>query len=127
MAILLRSSKGSALTHTELDANFTTLETADLDSAAVSAIAQSLDNVLPILDSANVTAIASGLDTALPILDSAAVSTIAGDLDTALPILDSADVALIRDAGGYILLATLKTEVAASVDFADFQTRIAAL
>jgi|SRR5210317_19066 len=28
---------------------------------------------------------------------------------------------------GYVSLATLKTEVAASIDFADFQTRIAAL
>ena len=127
MAILLRSDKGSALTHPELDANFTTLQSADLDSAAVSLIAQSLDNALPILDSADVTAIASGLDTALPILDSATISTIASGLDTALPILDSADVTAIRDAGGYITLTDLQLVVDSSLDFADFKTRIAAL
>lgn len=127
MAITLRNTKGTALTHTELDANFTTLENADFDSADVTAIAQSLDNALPILDAADVTAIASGLDAALPILDSAAVSTIAGNLDSAQTILDSADVTAIRDAGGYITLATLQTVVDSSLDFADFKTRIAAL
>ena len=40
MAITLRNTKGTALTHVELDANFTTLQNADLDSAAVTAIAQ---------------------------------------------------------------------------------------
>ena len=40
MAITLRNTKGTALTHVELDANFTTLQNADLDSAAVSAIVQ---------------------------------------------------------------------------------------
>jgi len=44
MAITLRNSKGTALTHVELDANFTTLQNADLDSAAVTSIAQALDN-----------------------------------------------------------------------------------
>ena len=44
MAIILRNSKGTALTHVELDANFTTLQNADLDSAAVTSIAQALDN-----------------------------------------------------------------------------------
>ena len=38
MAITLRNIKGTALTHVELDANFTTLQNADLDSAAVTAI-----------------------------------------------------------------------------------------
>ena len=40
MAITLRNTKGTALTHVELDANFTTLQNADLDSAAVTSIAQ---------------------------------------------------------------------------------------
>ena len=44
MAITLRNTKGTALTHVELDANFTTLQNADLDSAAVASIAQALDN-----------------------------------------------------------------------------------
>ena len=44
MAITLRNTKGTALTHVELDANFTTLQNADLDSAAVTSIAQALDN-----------------------------------------------------------------------------------
>ena len=48
MAITLRNTKGTALTHVELDANFTTLQNADLDSAAVTSIAQALDNALVI-------------------------------------------------------------------------------
>ena len=44
MAITLRNTKGTALTHVELDANFTTLQNADIDSAAVTSIAQALDN-----------------------------------------------------------------------------------
>ena len=40
MAITLRNTKGTALTHVELDANFTTLQNADLDSAAITSIAQ---------------------------------------------------------------------------------------
>ena len=43
MAILLRSVKGSALTHPELDANFTTLQDALLDSGDVTSIAQASD------------------------------------------------------------------------------------
>ena len=42
MAITLRSAKGSELTHTELDANFTTLLDADLDSANVQSIIESV-------------------------------------------------------------------------------------
>jgi len=63
------------------------------------------------------------------------------DLDTRVLSLeaDSADSRLISLEGGnfqsrittlentYISLATLKAEVAASIDFADFQSRIAAL
>tara|TARA_B110000858_G_scaffold185498_1_gene227727 strand:- start:4330 stop:5094 length:765 start_codon:yes stop_codon:yes gene_type:complete len=78
MAILLRSGKGSALTHPELDANFTTLQAADLDSAAVTLIAQALDNALPMLDSAAVTLIAQSLDSDLPI----------GDADTLQSVVD---------------------------------------
>lgn len=47
MAITLRNTKGTALTHTELDANFTTLQDADLDSAAVLLIAQTADANIP--------------------------------------------------------------------------------
>lgn len=42
MAITLRNTKGTALTHVELDANFTTLQDADLDSAEVTALAQAV-------------------------------------------------------------------------------------
>ena len=72
MAITLRSTKGSALTHTELDANFTTLEASALDSAAVLALAGGLDDAQIILDSAAVLALAGGLDTAQNALDEAA-------------------------------------------------------
>jgi len=70
MVVTLRNVKGSALTHSELDANFTTLqsETATiLDSASVTSIATALDNAQSILDSADVTAIVQangGIDSA---------------------------------------------------------------
>ena len=70
MVVTLRNVKGSALTHSELDANFTTLqaETATiLDSAQITGIATALDNAQPILDSAAVTAIVQangGIDSA---------------------------------------------------------------
>ena len=68
MAITLRNTKGTALTHVELDANFTTLQNADLDSAAVTAIAQAVSSGL---DSAAVTAIAGNIN----------LNTLAGDSD----------------------------------------------
>ena len=70
MVVTLRNVKGSALTHSELDANFTTLqsETATiLDSAQITSIATALDNAQSILDSADVTAIVQangGIDSA---------------------------------------------------------------
>lgn len=70
MVVTLRNVKGSALTHSELDANFTTI------TAQTSLI----------LDSAQVTSIASNLDAAQPILDSAAVTSIVqanGGIDSA--------------------------------------------
>jgi hypothetical protein len=73
MAIILRSTKGSALTHSELDANFTTLAALNhLDSAAVLALAGGLDDAQTTLDSAAVLALAGGLDTAQNALDEAA-------------------------------------------------------
>ena len=75
MAITLRNTKGTALTHVELDANFTTLQSADLDSAAVTSIAQALDNSQSILDSAAVTTIAQAAQGNLNL------NTLAGDSD----------------------------------------------
>ena len=75
MAIILRNSKGSALTHTELDANFTTLQNADLDSAAVASIAQALDDSQTILDSAAVTTLAQAAQGNIHL------NTLAGDSD----------------------------------------------
>ena len=43
MVVTLRNVKGSALTHSELDANFTTLQNADIDSAAITSIAQAVN------------------------------------------------------------------------------------
>ena len=75
MAITLRNTKGTALTHVELDANFTTLQSADLDSAAVTSIAQALDNSQSILDSAAVTTIAQAAQGNINL------NTLAGDSD----------------------------------------------
>ena len=65
MAIILRTTKGTALTHAELDANFTTL--------------QSDISALSILDSSDVTAIAQALDSAQTIPTH--INTLAGDSD----------------------------------------------
>jgi len=62
MAITLRNTKGTALTHVELDANFTTLQNADLDSAAVTSIAQALDNAQVISTNLNQIAGDSDID-----------------------------------------------------------------
>tara|TARA_B100001057_G_scaffold32370_1_gene29387 strand:+ start:3453 stop:4961 length:1509 start_codon:yes stop_codon:yes gene_type:complete len=75
MAITLRNTKGTALTHVELDANFTTLQNADFDSAAVASIAQALDNSQSILDSAAVTTIAQAAQGNINL------NTLAGDSD----------------------------------------------
>lgn len=84
MAITTRLGKGSALSHAELDTNFTDLDT------------RSSDN-----------------DIRLTALED----------DT----LDARLVVLETDISNYVSIATLKAEVAASTDFADFQARIAAL
>ena len=65
MAITLRTTKGTALTHAELDANFTTL--------------QSDISALSILDSSDVTAIAQALDSAQSITTN--LNQLAGDSD----------------------------------------------
>jgi hypothetical protein len=70
MVVTLRNVKGSALTHSELDANFTTITAQTsliLDSAQVTSIASNLDALQPILDSAAVTSIVQangGIDSA---------------------------------------------------------------
>jgi hypothetical protein len=92
MTITLRGTKGSELTHAELDANFTDL-------------AGQITNV-----------------------ENLYLSQI--DASNTYLTLTSASSTYLRQSTAsttYISLATLKSEVAASADFADFQTRIAAL
>lgn len=92
MTITLRGTKGSELTHAELDANFTDL-------------AGQITNV-----------------------ENLYLSTIAAS-NTYLTLTSASSTYLRQSTASttYISLATLKSEVAASADFADFQTRIAAL
>lgn len=137
MAITLRNTKGSALTYSELDGNFTDLDQridglpdssqvsgiilADVDSAYVNARvnpANSLDSAeaLVLID-------ANSLDSAetIALIDSAYVQARQTDY------LDSALTQSIIDSNGFITLATLQTELAASDSFGSFQARIAAL
>ena len=137
MAITLRNTKGSALTYSELDGNFTDLDQridglpdssqvsgiilADVDSAYVNARvnpANSLDSAeaLILID-------ANSLDSAetIALIDSAYVQARQTDY------LDSALTQSIIDSNGFITLATLQTELAASDSFGSFQARIAAL
>ena len=92
MTITLRGTKGSELTHAELDANFTDL-------------AGQITNV-----------------------ENLYLSTIAAS-NTYLTLTSASSTYLRQSTASttYISLATLKSEVAASADFADFKTRIAAL
>ena len=92
MTITLRGTKGSELTHAELDGNFTDL-------------AGQITNV-----------------------ENLYLSTIAAS-NTYLTLTSASSTYLRQSTASttYISLATLKSEVAASADFADFQTRIAAL
>mgnify|MGYP001583331222 FL=1 len=92
MTITLRGTKGSELTHAELDGNFTDL-------------AGQITNV-----------------------ENLYLSTIAAS-NTYLTLTSASSTYLRQSTASttYISLATLQSEVAASADFADFQTRIAAL
>ena len=102
MTITLRGTKGSELTHAELDANFTDLagQITNVENLYVSTIAAS--NTYLTLTSASSTYLRQSTASSTYLTQTNASTT-------------------------YISLATLQSEVAASADFADFQTRIAAL
>lgn len=102
MTITLRGTKGSELTHAELDGNFTDLagQITNVENLYLSTIAAS--NTYLTLTSAASTYLTQSNAASTYLTQSNASTT-------------------------YISLATLQSEVAASADFADFQTRIAAL
>lgn len=108
MTITLRSTKGSELTHAELDGNFT-----DLDSRI-----QQIDT----FDSGN----AQGLINATV----ANYATLSGlnNLTNSVAT-NTSNISQIHTSTlpNYITINALKNVVAASADFADFQVRIAAL
>lgn len=102
MTITLRGTKGSELTHAELDGNFTDLagQITNVENLYLSTIAAS--------------------NTYLTLTNAA--STYLTQSNAASTYLTQSNAS-----NTYISLATLQSEVAASADFADFQTRIAAL
>lgn len=102
MTITLRGTKGSELTHAELDGNFTDLagQITNVENLYLSTIAAS--------------------NTYLTLTNAA--STYLTQSNAASTYLTQSNASTT-----YISLATLQSEVAASADFADFQTRIAAL
>lgn len=102
MTITLRGTKGSELTHAELDGNFTDLagQITNVENLYLSTIAAS--NTYLTLTSASSTYLRQSTASSTYLTQNNASTT-------------------------YISLATLQSEVAASADFADFQTRIAAL
>ena len=108
MTITLRSTKGSELTHAELDGNFT-----DLDSRI-----QQIDT----FDSGN----AQGLINATV----ANYATLSGlnNLTNSVAT-NTSNISQIHTSTlpNYITINALKNVVAASADFADFKVRIAAL
>lgn len=109
MTITLRSTKGSELTHAELDGNFT-----DLDGRI-----QQID----VFDSVN----CQGLINATVVGQYAPLSVttnLSNSLNTNTASINTINNTTLNN---YILLTTLQATVAASTDFADFQSRIAAL
>lgn len=108
MTITLRSTKGSELTHAELDGNFT-----DLDSRI-----QQID----VFDSVN----AQGLINAT--VANYAPLSVTNNLTNSIAT-NTSNISQIHTSTlpNYITINALKNVVAASADFADFQVRIAAL
>lgn len=109
MTITLRSTKGSELTHAELDGNFT-----DLDGRI-----QQID----VFDSVN----AQGLINATVVGQYAPLS-VTNNLTNSIAT-NTSNINQIHTSTlpNYITINALKNVVAASADFADFQVRIAAL
>lgn len=133
MAITKRLVKGAALTHTELDGNFTDLDTrVGTLEAAVDSDGQTLSLVGDDLTiSGGNTVSLSTLGVGLTSF-SATTASATGTGTLTYNNTTGEFVYTPPDLSGFltsetITLATLKTEVAASADFADFQTRIAAL
>ena len=112
MTITLRGTKGSELTHAELDGNFTDLagQITNVENLYLSTIAAS--NTYLTLTSASSTYLTQ----------SNASSTYLTQNNASTTYLTQTNASTT-----YISLATLQAEVAASADFADFQTRIAVL
>ena len=112
MTITLRGTKGSELTHAELDGNFTDLagQITNVENLYLSTIAAS--NTYLTLTSASSTYLTQ----------SNASSTYLTQNNASTTYLTQTNASTT-----YISLATLQAEVAASADFADFQTRIDAL
>ena len=110
MTITLRNTKGSALTFNELDGNFT-----DLNSQI-----EGLPDSAQVIGLIDANALDSGRGLAL--IDANAL-----DSGRAIALIDSNYVSDRVDSAKFVSLAQLKTEVAASADFAAFKSRIAAL
>lgn len=108
--LTLRSSKGAALTHQELDDNFVYLDgkIVTFDSAEISRL------------------IDSGIDE-LTILDSDMIQRFTLDSSEVINLIDSNYVNTRVDSDLFLSITELKSEVAASADFAAFKLRIAAL
>lgn len=109
MTITLRSTKGSELTHAELDGNFI-----DLDSRI-----QQIDT----FDSGN----AQGLINDTLIGNYATVSGLNNLTNSVATNTSNINQIHTSTLPNYITINALKNVVAASADFADFQVRIAAL
>ncbi len=116
MTITLRNTKGSALTFNELDGNFTDLVN-QIEGLPDSA------QVLGLIDSAYINARAD-FDSAetLVLIDENAL-----DSGRATGLIDSNYVNARVDSDLFMSITELKSEVAASADFAAFKSRIAAL
>ena len=130
MTITLRNTKGSALTFNELDGNFTDLNSqieGSPDSAQVLGLIDenALDSgrAIALIDSAYVNARAD-FDSAetLVLIDENAL-----DSGRAIRLIDSDYVNTRVDSDLFMSITELKSEVAASADFAAFKSRIAAL
>ena len=119
MAIVLRSTKNAALTFTEMDGNFTDLNTRV--SAIDSAYVQARVNPAASLDSSEALSL---IDSAY-ILGKGFVTTSGLDSSGVSGLVDPAYV--VGKVPGLLSIASLKTEITASDSFGSFKTRILAL
>ena len=110
MAIVLRNTKGSALTHNELDGNFTDLNSRILDSAAVTTIARTAS-----LDSAEAFQLLLDSSEIINLIDSSYINRYAIDSAVSLGLVEAAGYTKVDSANVLTLIDANSVDEAATI------------